>query len=179
LIKKGSLNRHTVRYGLEWKLPSDLGFLQHSCPYDNLVENMKRECQKKIGVLTVSEESGQVVALTEDYDAMDGHDFERFSAELLMKNGYINVKATVGSGDFGADVLAERDGIKYAIQCKREKENIGNKAVQEALSGKVHYKAHIGAVMTNQYFTTSAKKQAESSGIILWDRAHIEKLIES
>jgi len=35
-------------------------------------------------------------------------------------------------------VLAERDGgIKYAIQCKREKDNIGNKALQEALSEKL------------------------------------------
>ena len=141
-----------------------------------LIEKLKRECQESIGVYSITDESNPTIGFAEDYDEMDGHNFENFCAKLLMNNGYTNVKVTAGSGDFGADVLAERDGIKYAIQCKREKGNIGNKAVQEALSGKAHYKAHIGAVMTNQYFTSSAKKQAESAGIILWDRTHIEKL---
>lgn len=111
------------------------------------------------------------------YDAMDGIEFEMFCAELLSKNGYTKVEVTSGSGDFGVDVLAEKDGVKYAIQCKRYESNIGNAAVQEVFSGKEFYKCHIGVVMTNQHFTSSAIETANRTGIILWDREQLEKMI--
>lgn len=41
-------------------------------------------------------------------DAMDGHEFEYFCAELLKENGFVNVEVTQASGDFGVDVLAEK-----------------------------------------------------------------------
>ena len=48
-------------------------------------------------------------------DAMDGHEFEYFCAELLKENGFVNVEVTQASGDFGVDVLAEKDGVTYAV----------------------------------------------------------------
>jgi hypothetical protein len=51
-------------------------------------------------------------------DGMEGHEFEYFCADILEKNGFTNVSVTRGSGDQGVDVLATKDGIKYAIQCK-------------------------------------------------------------
>lgn len=110
------------------------------------------------------------------FDLMDGHEFERFCANLLLKDGFNKAEVTVGSGDHGVDILAEKDGITYAIQCKRSSSNIGNKAVQEIFSGKEFYKRHIGVVMTNQYFTSSAKEAAERTGIVLWDREKIAAL---
>ena len=59
-------------------------------------------------------------------DSMEGHDFEYWCADLLRKNGYENVEVTPGSGDQGIDVLAEKDGIKYAIQCKCYSKDLGN-----------------------------------------------------
>ena len=110
------------------------------------------------------------------FDMMDGREFERFCAELLKNNGFSNVEVTTGSGDFGADVLATKDGVTYAIQCKRQSSNVGNAAVQEVFSGKAHYNTHLGVVMTNRFFTKSAKEQAKSSGVVLWDRDFIEQL---
>ncbi len=52
-------------------------------------------------------------------DDMEGHEFERYCAELLEENGFQEVEVTKGSGDYGVDILAEKDGITYAIQCKR------------------------------------------------------------
>ena len=43
--------------------------------------------------------------------------------------------ATQGSGDQGKDVIAKRDGVSSAIQCKLYSKPVGNKAVQEALAG--------------------------------------------
>lgn len=113
------------------------------------------------------------------YDDMGGHEFEQFCAYLLGKSGFINVEVTSGSGDYGVDILAEKDGITYAIQCKCYSSNIGNKAVQEIYSGKDFYKRHIGVVLTNQYFTDAAKETAERTGIVLWDRVQLENLIRT
>ena len=110
------------------------------------------------------------------YDDMSGHEFEEYCAILLKNNGFVDVEVTSGSGDFGVDVLAAKDGVSYAIQCKRQSSNVGVKAVQEIFSGKEFYKRHIGVVFTNQHFTHSAKEKAERTGILLWDRDKLDEL---
>lgn len=105
-----------------------------------------------------------------DFDMMEGHDFEYFCAQLLRNNGYQNVEVTQGSGDQGIDIIAYRDGIKYGIQCKCYSSDIGNKAVQEVFAGKTYYACHVGVVLTNRYFTKSAVELAEKNGVLLWDR---------
>ena len=111
-------------------------------------------------------------------DSMEGHDFEYWCADLLRKNGYENVEVTPGSGDQGIDVLAEKDGIKYAIQCKCYSKDLGNTPVQEAEAGRVFYGCHVGVVMTNRYFTKGAKELAEKTRTILWDRDRLGEMLE-
>lgn len=111
-------------------------------------------------------------------DAMDGHQFEYFCAELLKKNGYYNVEVTQGSGDCGIDVLAEKEGITFAIQCKCYSGNIGNHAVQEAYSGTAYYKRQVPVVMTNRYFTPAAKDTAQKTNVLLWDRDQLLRMIK-
>lgn len=113
------------------------------------------------------------------YDYMEGHDFEYYCAELLRKNGFINVEVTPGSNDQGIDIIAFKEGVKYGIQCKCYSSDIGNKAVQEAFSGKAFYNCHVGVVLTNRYFTSSARELAEKNGVLLWDRDFLERLVES
>ena len=105
-----------------------------------------------------------------DYDQLSGYDFEFWCANLLRKNGYNSVELTRGSGDQGVDIIAEKDDIRYAIQCKRYSTDIGNKSVQEVVAGKSYYKCQVGVVMTNSHFTKSAKELANATGTILWDR---------
>lgn len=113
------------------------------------------------------------------YDTMEGHDFEYYCADLLKNNGFYNVSVTQGSGDQGIDVLAEKGGIKYGIQCKCYSKDIGNKAVQEAFAGKTFYHCHVAAVLTNRYFTRSAKELASINQVLLWDRDQLEKFISN
>lgn len=112
------------------------------------------------------------------FDNMDGYSFEYFCADVLKKNGYYNVKVTQGSGDQGVDILAERDNIKYAIQCKHYSQPVGNKAVQEVYTGMRFYHCHVGIIMTNSYFTQSAKELAKENGIVLWDRDYLFKFLD-
>jgi len=111
------------------------------------------------------------------FDSMDGHEFEHFCADVLRRNGFCRVEVTRGSGDNGIDILAEKAGNTYAIQCKCYSSNIGNKAIQEAYSGKDCYNRKIGAVLTNQYFTPAAKSAAQKLGVALWDRTYLEQMI--
>ena len=115
---------------------------------------------------------------TKDYDLMEGRDFEFFCAELLEKRGFLEVEVTKGSGDNGVDILAEKDGVTYAIQCKRYEEPVGVKAVQEAYAGRDYYDRMVGVVMSNQYFTKNAVQMAQKLKIMLWDRGYLEEMIE-
>lgn len=111
-------------------------------------------------------------------DAMSGRDFEYWCADLLKKSGFENVEVTQGSGDQGVDVLAEKAGIKYAIQCKCYASDLGNAPVQEVNAGKAIYHCHIGVVMTNRHFTVGAQQAAEANNILLWDRESIAKMLK-
>lgn len=110
-------------------------------------------------------------------DSMGGHEFEYWCAKLLSDIGYKDVTVTQASGDQGVDVLAQKDGIKYAIQCKCYSSDLGNTPIQEVLAGKKFYHCHVGAVMTNRHFTKGAKDLAAETGILLWDRDWLSRAL--
>lgn len=113
-----------------------------------------------------------------DIDLMEGHDFEYYCAELLKRRGFQDVEVTKGSGDYGIDILAEKEGVTYAIQCKCYAAPVGVKAVQEAYAGRDYYDRMVGAVLTNQYFTQPAVEAAKKLKILLWDRGYLESMME-
>ena len=113
-----------------------------------------------------------------DMDLMEGRDFERFCADLLKRRGFLDVEVTKGSGDYGIDILAEKEGVTYAIQCKCYATPVGVAAIQEAYAGRDYYDRMVGAVMTNQYFTAPAVDAARKLKILLWDRGYLERMME-
>ena len=114
----------------------------------------------------------------DEMDLMEGHEFEYFCADLLRRKGFIEVEVTKGSGDYGIDILAEKDGVTYAVQCKCYTAPIGVKAIQEAYAGRDYYDRMVGAVMTNQYFTAPAVEAAKKLKILLWDRGYPDRMME-
>lgn len=111
-------------------------------------------------------------------DGMTGVQFERMLAAVFAALGY-GVTATPASGDYGTDLVMARGGRRIAVQAKRVSKSVGNKAVQEALAGMLHYGAHEAWVVTNRSFTRGAVRQAESSGVILVDRDGLIGYIQS
>lgn len=114
-----------------------------------------------------------------DMDSMDGNEFEQFCADLLRNNGFKYVYVTPSSGDHGIDVIAHKDGMKYAVQCKCYSGNVGNHAVQEAFSGRTLYNANIAVVMTNSYFTKQAISDAQKLNVQLWNRDKIKWMMRT
>lgn len=110
-------------------------------------------------------------------DGLEGHRFEYACADILKMNGFKNVKVTQGSGDYGVDIIAYKNGKKYAVQCKRYSHKLDNKPIQEVKAGLAYYHCDIGAVMTNQYFTEPAKELARINGVKLWDRNALSKML--
>ena len=108
----------------------------------------------------------------------NGLDFEQCFASILGRLGYTDIQVTSGSGDFGIDVLAKKDDILYGFQCKLYSSSVGNDAIQQAYSGKVHYSCNIAIVVTNNYFTEQAIEQAKETNVILWDRKTLIRKIK-
>ncbi len=108
---------------------------------------------------------------------MSGYDFEQFCSEMLRKNGFTDVDVTPKSGDQGVDILAVKDGVKYAIQCKYYSSSVGNSSVQEVHAGKNYYNCHVGVVMTNSEFTPGAISLAAATGVLLWDGSKINEMM--
>lgn len=106
----------------------------------------------------------------------NGHDFEEYVAHLLECNEFQAVELTAVSGDFGADILAEKEGRRYAFQCKYYSQAIGLQAVQEVNTAMRYYGCQEGVVVTNHTFTQPAYALARSNRIHLWDGATLDEM---
>lgn len=107
----------------------------------------------------------------------NGYEFESYIANLYKILGYKVLNVTSKSGDQGADVIIEKDNIKFAIQVKYYSTPVGNKAVQEVVAAKNFYKTSRAMVVTNSVFTQQAKALAKVNDVILVDRTELKQLI--
>ncbi len=105
------------------------------------------------------------------------YEYEAHCAELLENDGW-KARRTTGSGDQGADVIAEKDGTTVVVQCKLYGQPVGNKAVQEVSAARLFYEVDHAVVVTNQTYTPSAKKLANATGVILMHHDDLADLPE-
>lgn len=92
-------------------------------------------------------------------DRMSGAEFEDFVAAQLRVAGYV-VTPTAGTGDFGVDLIAKKDGVRMAVQCKRLAKAVGVAAVQQVVAGARQHGCDRTVVVTNQTFTKAARRLA-------------------
>ena len=71
-------------------------------------------------------------------DEMSGVEFEEFVAAQLRTRGW-GVTRTASVGDYGVDLVAKKDGVRMAVQCKRLAKAVGVAAVQQVVSGALHH----------------------------------------
>ncbi|MBE5102179.1 restriction endonuclease [Priestia aryabhattai] len=112
-------------------------------------------------------------------DKMDGRLFEIYLQVLFRHLGY-HPEVTKQSGDFGADLVMERDE-KIVVQAKRygSKKRVSLSAVQEVYGANAYYRANQAWVVTNSYFTKQAKELAAACGVKLVDREDLQELIRA
>lgn len=114
-------------------------------------------------------------ATKEKIENLSGIQFEQLCLESLKKRGW-RVTSTKATGDQGVDLIAIKKDCKVALQCKRSSRTIGNKAVQEILSGMKFYNIPIGVVVSNSEYTLSAKSLANVSNVKLLNINELNKL---
>ena len=107
-------------------------------------------------------------------DQMSGTEFEEYLKVHFEKLGY-HVKHVGQAGDFGADLILSKDGVKRIVQAKRYREKVSVGAVQQVISAKEYYRGQQAMVVTNSYFTKSAVEMAQKCGVILWNREDCRK----
>ena len=146
-----------------------------------LVEIRNKAYGANINEITESflQENLEPIPELDKIDEMDGRSFELFTGNLLRENGFENINVTQASYDFGVDVIAEKDDVKYAIQCKRYNGPIGVSAVQEVIASKSLHDCHVACVLTNSSFTPAAVELAKKNLVILWDRKKLQKFINN
>lgn len=105
-----------------------------------------------------------------DVDTMDGIAFEYYVAQLLIDRGYANVSLTERY-DYGVDIIAEKDGIRWGVQAKRYSGLVKAAAVRQVVTGLRLYECDRAMVITNSTFSTVAKRLADGNDCILIDRA--------
>jgi len=91
-----------------------------------------------------------------------GTAFEKKCKKKLTYLKFENVEMTKHT-DYGADLIAYEDKIKYIFQCKIVKQTQGIKAVQEILGAKSFYKAHKTVVISQSGFTRQAQELAQAN----------------
>jgi HJR/Mrr/RecB family endonuclease len=114
-----------------------------------------------------------------DIDAMTGYEFEIFIVDLFIKLGYVVVEKRKRSHEQGLDLLLLKHGERIAVQIKRYKRPVGNRAVQQALAAREYYGCQRAIVVANSVFTTPARQLAARCNVELWDRTILLTKIKS
>ncbi|VVB70063.1 Restriction endonuclease [uncultured archaeon] len=110
-----------------------------------------------------------------DFEVMTGKQFEHAVQEILETKDFRT--RTLPWNDYGADLIAEKEGLRFVIQCKRYSNNVGLDAVQEAYTACRYYGCDKAWVITNSEFTFQAQKMAEKIGVRAMSGKELEKLI--
>jgi len=106
---------------------------------------------------------------------MDGLNFEQYVANLLRANGFHNVSLTE-KYDFGVDIIAEKDGMRWGIQAKRYSGLVKADAVRQIVTGLRLYGCDRAMVITNSTYSAVAQRLAAGNDCVLIDRIGLNRL---
>ena len=113
----------------------------------------------------VIERQQLLMAGAEDISSLNPVQFEKYCGILLNDNGW-RVEYTAITGDYGADIIATKNGVKMVVQCKHYTGNVGVSAVQEVFSAMSYYHAQKACVVASRGgFTKAAKSLALRTGV--------------
>lgn len=105
-----------------------------------------------------------------DLQRLSPFDFETWCAARLREQGYA-VQIVGAQGDQGIDFIAERDGDRTIVQCKRWNAGmtIGEPQIRDLFGAMHDAAADRAMVVTTGYFSEAATTWAKGPPILLWD----------
>ena len=108
---------------------------------------------------------------------MNGHEFEAALLDLFTMLGY-SVQNTGGYRDKGVDRIATSNGVRTAVQAKRQSSPVRLAGVRAVIDGRKRQGCDRGIVVTNNFFWPQAEQCAAAWGIDLWDRFTLATFLE-
>ncbi|MGB4795645.1 MAG: restriction endonuclease [Candidatus Saccharimonadales bacterium] len=108
-------------------------------------------------------------------DVMNGIEFEEHIANVLKSQGYTNIQLTE-QFDYGVDIVASKNGIRWGIQVKRYSGLVKADAVRQVVTGLKVYGCDRAMVITNSVFSRVAVRLAESNDCVLVDRVQLSRM---
>lgn len=111
-------------------------------------------------------------------DAMTGLEFELYVAAVLRGIGY-DVDVTRATGDFGVDLIAVKDDVRMAVQCKRQSRAVNGSAIQQVVAGAAVYECTQTMVVSNHRYTPAAAQLAAVHNCALVDRTRLARMARS
>jgi len=105
-------------------------------------------------------------------------EFEQRVGILLEDLGWRQVTVRGGSGDRGVDITAERDGLRYIIQCKRYTKPVGPNYVRDLVGALQIQRADRAILVTTSAFTSQSRLEAKGQAVELWDGKILIQRIE-
>jgi restriction system protein len=132
-----------------------------------------------VGILHLIVLAYEQVARPRFRKSMSPQEFEHYCAAVLQERRW-KTRVTRMSGDQGVDIVAEKRGLRIAIQCKKYSKPVGNQAVQEVVAAMAHVGAQRGVVVTTLGYTPAAERLAASNRVLLLlhsDLGRIDKLL--
>lgn len=111
---------------------------------------------------------------------MTWQQFEQLVGESLRKQGFSVLEMGGNRPDGGVDLVLEKNGRRYLVQCKHWKTWQVGVAVVRELNGVIaEQKADGGYVITGGHFTRDAEIFARGCGIKLIDGITLERTLKS
>ena len=157
------LNRKGIKYDID-ELKNELIVNYKLMKANEFEEKLSRNPDNKISV--------------KEIEHLNGFEFEELIGKLFRKMNY-KVKVTKKSGDQGADLIIEKDGISTAVQTKKYAKNVGNTAVQEVVAAMKYYDCDKSMVITTGSFTKGAIELANKNKVQLVDKKKLDSLFDS
>lgn len=108
-------------------------------------------------------------------DRMSGLEFELHVADLLKAHGFTGIKLTERY-DWGVDIIAHKNGVRWGVQTKRSSGLVKVAAVRQVVAGLNMYGCKRCMVVTNGTFSRPAVEIAKVNGCVLIDRNLLIKM---
>lgn len=110
---------------------------------------------------------------------IDWFQFERFVAYVYRQRGYNVTRKGGANPDGGIDMVIEKDGQRFAVQCKHWKKwSVGEKVVREFLGALKDSGIEKGIFVSLNDYTGPAKQLAERQGIQLINEPGLWRLAD-
>ena len=153
------------------KNKQDLVLLRYNeitADYNTKLEAIREKERKSIDL------HKRVTSLSE----LNPREFEEYLTEIFKLLGYEKTTLTPEMNDKGVDILMEKNGKRYAVQCKRYKGIIGSPVIQSFLGAMQHAQVSHGFLVTTSTFSLEAEKMASQHPIELVDATKLAHMIQ-